>query len=171
VKLNHRESGCIKTNREKIQNTMKICSLQPYKSKKKPVGQTCLAFLQLYWHVFPTMISVYTRSKSVPSICARLFSIKTKRLNSSVIMLHVPPSIQQQMWKKQRELWLVKWCQCTCSSNLMCFANSLAGLHLLVNIFIPLSSHTIYLCQRALFASSKAALTCTITTLLHWRQE
>jgi hypothetical protein len=70
---------------------MKICSLQPYKSKKKPVGQTCLAFLQLYWHVFPTMISVYTRSKSLPSICARLFSIKTKRLNSSVIMLHVPP--------------------------------------------------------------------------------
>jgi hypothetical protein len=79
-----------KNQQEKIQNTMKICSLRPYKSKKKPVGQTCLAFLQLYWHVFPTMISVYT-SKSLPSIYARLFSIKTKRLNSSVIMLHVPP--------------------------------------------------------------------------------
>ncbi len=71
--------------------------------------QTCLVFMQQYWHVFPTMIHVYTRNKSFTWICAQILDIKTKCwiLTISCCIFH--PSIdQQQMWKKPIKLWFVK---------------------------------------------------------------
>jgi hypothetical protein len=69
---------------------------------------TCLVFRWQYWHGFPTMIHVYKRNKSFTLICAQLLSIKKNCwiLTISCCIFH--PSVQQQMWKKSTELWLVK---------------------------------------------------------------
>jgi hypothetical protein len=90
------------------------------------------------------------------------FRYQNKMLNFNNILLHFPPiDSTTNVKRKQENFDWSKWCQLTCSSNLMCFTNNLACLHLFVNIFIPLSSHTIYFYQTILFSFSKATIKCT----------